>query len=109
MSADVRRSRRQFLEFLAASPLAWYAGATSAQASVSDLPIASPDLALNVLDFEALALEPPQVAHDLPAGARRLIQGARGYRATFVAGEQTRADGIDTGARPGRLARRVDA
>jgi N-acyl-D-aspartate/D-glutamate deacylase len=63
---------------------------------------------VNVLDFEALALEPPRVAHDLPAGARRLIQGARGYRATFVAGVETRADGIDTGARPGRLARRVD-
>ncbi len=63
---------------------------------------------VNVLDFAALTLEPPRIAHDLPAGARRLIQGARGYRATFVAGEQTRADGIDTGARPGRLARRVD-
>jgi hypothetical protein len=49
----VRRSRRRFLEFLAASPLAWYVGAASARVSASDLAIASPDLALNVLDFEA--------------------------------------------------------
>jgi N-acyl-D-amino-acid deacylase len=59
---------------------------------------------VNVVDPAALVLESPRVAHDLPAGARRLIQGARGYRATFVAGVQTRADGADTGARPGRLA-----
>ena len=63
---------------------------------------------VNIIDFAALALEPPRVAHDLPAGARRLVQGARGYHATFVAGEETRSSGIDTGARPGGLARRVD-
>ena len=60
---------------------------------------------VNVIDPSRLTLEPPRVAHDLPAGARRLVQGARGYLATFVAGRQTRDDGVDTGARPGRLAR----
>jgi len=60
---------------------------------------------VNVIDPARLALEPPRVVHDLPAGARRIVQGARGYRATFVAGVQTREDGADTGARPGRLAR----
>ena len=37
---------------------------------------------------------------DLPAGGRRLIQRVDGYRATFVAGVQTYADGEPTGARP---------
>ncbi|MEZ4331880.1 MAG: amidohydrolase family protein [Myxococcota bacterium] len=60
---------------------------------------------VGVIDPAALALEPPRVVRDLPTGARRLVQGARGYRATFVAGVQTRDDGVDTGARPGRLAR----
>lgn len=60
---------------------------------------------VNVIDPAGLGLLPPRVARDLPAGARRLVQGARGYVATFVAGVQTRANGADTGARPGRLAR----
>ncbi|MBW2425233.1 MAG: amidohydrolase family protein [Deltaproteobacteria bacterium] len=60
---------------------------------------------LNVIDFAALSLEPPRLAHDLPAGGRRLVQGARGYFATVVAGEITREKGVDTGARPGGLAR----
>ncbi len=64
---------------------------------------------VNILDPAALALERPRIAYDLPAGARRLVQGARGHRATFVAGVETRSEGIDTGARPGRLARRVRA
>jgi N-acyl-D-amino-acid deacylase len=60
---------------------------------------------LNVLDFEALALQLPYVAYDLPAGARRLVQGATGYVATIVNGEVTLTAGEDTGARPGRLVR----
>ena len=36
---------------------------------------------LNVIDFDALELELPRVAHDLPAGAKRLVQKARGYDA----------------------------
>jgi N-acyl-D-aspartate/D-glutamate deacylase len=35
----------------------------------------------------------------------RLLQDATGYRMTIVAGEITRRDGVDTGARPGRLLR----
>jgi N-acyl-D-aspartate/D-glutamate deacylase len=45
------------------------------------------------------------VAHDLPAGGRRLIQRADGYVATIVAGEITYRDGEPTGALPGRLLR----
>ena len=60
---------------------------------------------LNLIDFDALALELPEVVHDLPAGGSRFIQRARGYRATLVAGEVVSRDGEDTGARPGQLIR----
>jgi N-acyl-D-aspartate/D-glutamate deacylase len=62
---------------------------------------------LNVIDFTRLALHPPRMAHDLPAGGRRLLQEADGYVATIVSGEVTRRRGCDTGARPGRLVRRA--
>ena len=42
---------------------------------------------------------------DLPAGGRRLIQRAKGYRATIKNGEVTLRDGEPTGARPGGLIR----
>jgi N-acyl-D-aspartate/D-glutamate deacylase len=60
---------------------------------------------LNVIDRDALAVEPPRIVHDLPAGGRRIVQGAQGYLATFVGGTATRESGVDTGARPGGLAR----
>ena len=60
---------------------------------------------LNLIDFEALSFGVPRMAFDLPAGGRRLVQRARGYDATFVAGVQT-IDGDDfTGEQPGRLIR----
>ncbi|MET0899475.1 MAG: amidohydrolase family protein [Mycobacterium sp.] len=61
----------------------------------------------NVIDVDALALDVPRMAYDLPAGGRRLIQGATGYDATVVNGVLTRSHGHDTGARPGRLLRGV--
>ncbi|HUZ13694.1 MAG TPA: amidohydrolase family protein [Caulobacteraceae bacterium] len=60
---------------------------------------------LNVIDHARLTLHPPQVAYDLPAGGRRLLQRASGYCATVVAGEITYRDGEATGALPGRLLR----
>jgi len=60
---------------------------------------------LNVIDYDALALQTPEMVHDLPAGGRRLVQRSVGYVATIVAGVITRRDGADTGARPGRLVR----
>jgi N-acyl-D-aspartate/D-glutamate deacylase len=63
---------------------------------------------LNVIDHAGLRLHPPYMAHDLPAGGRRLLQRADGYLHTFVAGEETYASGEQTGARPGRLVRRRD-
>lgn len=60
---------------------------------------------LNVIDFDALCLEQPYVAHDLPAGGRRLLQRAKGYVATIKSGEITFRDGEPTGAHPGVLVR----
>ncbi len=60
---------------------------------------------LNIIDMAALRLHPPRMVHDLPAGGHRLVQGASGYSATIVNGVVTRREGIDTGARPGRLVR----
>ncbi len=60
---------------------------------------------LNVIDFEHLTLTRPHLVQDLPAGGKRLLQESLGYRATFVKGVKTVADGKLTGARPGRLAR----
>jgi len=60
---------------------------------------------INVIDLEQLKLLPPEVLNDLPAGSRRLVQRARGYRATIVAGTVTREYDTDTGERPGRLVR----
>ena len=47
----------------------------------------------------------PEVVTDLPGGARRLRQGAVGFKATVVAGQVVLADGKSTGALPGRLLR----
>jgi N-acyl-D-aspartate/D-glutamate deacylase len=60
---------------------------------------------LNLIDFTRLTLHPPVMAHDLPAGGRRFLQSASGYVATIVSGEIVRREGVDTGARPGRLVR----
>jgi N-acyl-D-amino-acid deacylase len=60
---------------------------------------------LNLIDFERLRLHQPEVVSDLPAGGRRLVQRADGYRMTLVAGVPVFENGADTGARPGRLVR----
>ncbi|HZC93882.1 MAG TPA: amidohydrolase family protein, partial [Mycobacterium sp.] len=60
---------------------------------------------VNVIDMDAITLHRPRMAYDLPAGGNRLMQGASGYNATIVNGVVTRRDGVDTGARPGRLVR----
>ncbi len=62
---------------------------------------------LNVIDWDALTLEAPRIAYDLPAGGRRFVQGARGYRATLVSGTFVSEQDERTGARPGRLLRGV--
>jgi N-acyl-D-aspartate/D-glutamate deacylase len=60
---------------------------------------------LNVIDFDRLRLHAPEVVHDLPAGGRRLLQRADGYRHTFVRGVEIMHNGESTGATPGGLVR----
>lgn len=60
---------------------------------------------LNVIDLKRLALEPPRLTRDLPAGGQRLLQNAAGYRATLVSGQVIRRDGVSLPARPGRILR----
>ena len=60
---------------------------------------------LNVIDLDALALAPPSIVQDLPAGGTRLMQRARGYAWTVKRGEVTFEAGAWTGATPGGLLR----
>jgi len=60
---------------------------------------------VNIIDFDGLRLHAPEMRRDLPAGGRRVLQRATGYRHTFVAGTEVMADGEPTGAMPGRLVR----
>jgi N-acyl-D-aspartate/D-glutamate deacylase len=60
---------------------------------------------LNVIDVDKLQLTRPELVADLPAGGKRLMQPARGYKATLVSGEVIVLDGVFTGALPGRMVR----
>ena len=60
---------------------------------------------LNVIDYDALALEPPAMVYDLPGEGKRLIQKARGYAATIKRGKVTFENGEATGEMPGGLIR----
>ncbi len=60
---------------------------------------------VNVIDFDGLTLHAPRMAHDLPAGGRRLLQDVDGYLHTIKSGEVTFTDGEATGARPGLVLR----
>ena len=60
---------------------------------------------LNLIDWQALQLRPPEILFDLPAGGKRLVQRVDGYRATLVAGVTICEDGEPTGAFPGKLVR----
>ncbi len=60
---------------------------------------------VNVIDHDALTLEPPEMVYDLPASGKRLIQRARGYVATVKSGVVVRERDEATGERPGRLLR----
>jgi N-acyl-D-aspartate/D-glutamate deacylase len=81
--------------------------ATAGAVGLRDRGVLAPGLRadINVIDFDHLACAPPVMAYDLPAGGKRLLQGAHGYSATVVAGAVTYRDGEPTGALPGRLVR----
>ncbi len=60
---------------------------------------------MNVIDMDRLRLHRPHIAHDLPAGGRRLDQLASGYDATIVSGAIIQRFDESTGAVPGKLVR----
>ncbi len=60
---------------------------------------------LNIIDLDEVELQLPEVLNDLPTGASRIVQRARGIKATICKGEVTFRDGEPTGARPGGLIR----
>jgi N-acyl-D-aspartate/D-glutamate deacylase len=64
---------------------------------------------LNVIDFDNLKVRAPELAYDLPAGGRRVLQRADGYLHTVVAGVETYRSGEETGELPGRLIRGAQA
>jgi N-acyl-D-aspartate/D-glutamate deacylase len=64
---------------------------------------------LNVIDHARLRLHVPRVVYDLPAGGRRLMQGADGYVATILSGQVVSREGAPSGNLPGRLIRGAQA
>jgi N-acyl-D-aspartate/D-glutamate deacylase len=60
---------------------------------------------LNIVDFEGLGCASPRIVTDLPAGGRRLLQSASGYRWTIKRGSVIFEDGVATGLLPGKLLR----
>ena len=60
---------------------------------------------VNVIDFDNVGIERPEMVFDLPAGAGRMIQRSTGYVATVVAGESVVESGEVTGALPGGVVR----
>jgi len=60
---------------------------------------------INLIDFDRLQVQKPELVHDMPAAGRRFVQRVEGYEATLVAGEPIFERGEHTGALPGRLVR----
>ncbi len=83
------------------------AAATAATVGLHDRGVLAPGYRadINLIDLARVGITSTEMLHDLPAGGKRLVQRADGYRATIVAGEVIRQDGEDTGALPGRLVR----
>lgn len=60
---------------------------------------------VNVIDFDGLTLHEPEIAYDLPAEGRRLVQRATGYEHTIIAGRVAFRNGESTGELNGKLIR----
>ncbi len=103
------RDRVRGQRFALKDALRWQTRDTAAAIGLTDRGVIAPGMKadLNVIDHGSLRLSAPRIEHDLPGGGRRLVQRAQGYAATVLTGEITYRDGTATGARPGRLVRRV--
>src|SRR5271163_1059595 len=60
---------------------------------------------VNLIDYDRLQVQRPELVHDMPANGRRFVQKVDGYEATLVAGMPIFERGEHTGALPGRLVR----
>lgn len=100
---DRRRGPGLPLEFLVKK----HTSDTAAAYGLNDRGVLAPGMRadVNVIDFERPQLTRPEIVYDLPAGGRRLMQRARGYRHVFLRGIETMRDDTHTGNLPGRLVR----
>ncbi|MBV9834757.1 MAG: amidohydrolase family protein [Alphaproteobacteria bacterium] len=100
---DRRRGEKLPLEFLVKRQ----SRDTAMAYGLSDRGLLAPGMKadINVIDFDRLRVLKPRVAYDLPAGGKRLVQRAEGYRHVFVAGAETLSNDEHTGALPGKLVR----
>ena len=75
--------------------------------NMHDRGLLRPGFKADIVVFDEATVRPrlPTVQHDLPGGARRLVQKADGFAATVVNGAVTLRDGEPTGAHPGQLIR----
>ncbi len=60
---------------------------------------------VNLIDYDRLQVQKPELVHDMPAGGRRFVQKVDGYEMTIAAGAPLFERGEHTGALPGRLIR----
>ena len=60
---------------------------------------------LNVFSADRLEIAYPEYVNDFPHGKGRLRVNATGYAATLVNGQVVTEQGVNTGARPGRVLR----
>jgi N-acyl-D-aspartate/D-glutamate deacylase len=60
---------------------------------------------VNLIDYDRLQVQKPELVHDMPASGRRFVQKVDGYELTIVAGTPIYERGTHTGALPGRLVR----
>jgi N-acyl-D-aspartate/D-glutamate deacylase len=74
---------------------------------IRDRGLLRPGMAADIFVFDpaAIDLERPRQVNDLPEGAPRYVQGARGVRYSIVNGTLLMQDGAHTGAYPGKVLR----
>jgi len=60
---------------------------------------------VNVIDFDNLTMDKPEIVYDLPAGGKRFVQKTRGYTASIISGAVAFRNGEPTGVLGGKLIR----
>jgi N-acyl-D-aspartate/D-glutamate deacylase len=102
-----RRGNRNGLAFTVEEMVHGYSQRNARYVGWTDRGVIAPGCLadLNLVDLDTLALPPPEIVRDLPAGGARLLQRPSGYRLTMKRGQVTFRDGRPTGALPGRLVR----